>query len=159
MQQWVLKTLTAGSFFLLFGASIAALAEGQPEDTIKYRQNVMKANGAHMSAISAILQGKVDYKKQLADHAKAVENINKDIPSLFPNGTNTGNTKALPAIWDNRAEFEKRANDAKQKSAAFAKAAMTADAQAKFKELSETCKSCHKDFRKEEHEHKEEKEK
>jgi len=152
-KQKVLKSLKVGSLVLLLGASIAVLAQSQPEDVIKYRRNVMKANGAHEAAIRAILQGKVDYKNQLADHAKALENINKDIPSIFPKGSDSGETKALPAIWDNRAEFEKRAGDAKQKSADFAKAAMTGDTQAvaaKFKELGEACKSCHKDFRKEE---------
>ncbi len=154
-KQKVLNSLKVGSLFLLLGASIAVLAESQPEDIIKYRRNVMKANGAHAAAINAILQGKVDYKNQLADHAKALENIFKDIPSIFPKGSESGDTKALPAVWDNRAEFEKRAGDAKQKSAEFAKAVMTGDTQvysAKFKELGETCKSCHKDFRKEEKE-------
>ena len=152
-KQKVLKSLKVGSLFLLLGTSITVLAQSQSEDIIKYRRNVMKSNGAHAAAANAILQGKVDYKNQLADHAKALENVNKDIPSLFPKGSESGDTKALPAIWENRAEFEKRANDAKQKSAEFAKAAMTGDTQvatAKFKELSDACKSCHKDFRKEE---------
>jgi len=152
-KQKVLKSLKVGSLFLLLGASITVLAQSQPEEIIKYRRNVMKSNGAHAGAASAILQGKVDYKNQLADHAKALENINKDIPSIFPKGSESGDTKALPAIWSDRAGFEKRAGDAKEKSAEFAKAAMTGDIQAaaaKFKELSDACKACHKDFRKEE---------
>ncbi|HLD13934.1 MAG TPA: hypothetical protein VJB18_04375, partial [Burkholderiales bacterium] len=56
--------------FTLLGA--AAHAESDPEDIIKYRQNVMKANGSHAAAASAIIQGKVGYKKDLADHAKAL---------------------------------------------------------------------------------------
>jgi len=154
-RQKVLKSLKVGSLFLLLGASIAVPAQSQPEDVIKYRRNVMKANGAHEAAIRAILQGKVDYKNQLADHAKALENINKDIPSIFPKGSDSGDTKALPAIWSDRVGFEKRAGDAKQKSADFAKAVMAGDTQAaaaKYKELSEACKACHKDFRKEEKE-------
>ena len=155
-KQKVIKSLRVGSLFLLLGASIAVLAQSQPEDIIKYRRNVMKANGAHAGAVAAILQGKVDYKNQLADHVKALENINKDIPSLFPKGSESGDTKALPAIWSDRAGFEKRAGDAKERSADFAKAVMAGDTQAyaaKFKELSDGCKACHKDFRKEEKEH------
>ena len=33
----------------------------EPEDIIKYRQTVMKANGAHMAAAGAIINGKVDF--------------------------------------------------------------------------------------------------
>jgi cytochrome c556 len=134
----------------LFGA--VAFAESEPEDIIKYRQNVMKANGAHMAAAGAILQGKVEYKKDLAYHANALKAINGDVPALFPKGSDFGDTKALDGVWAKRAEFEKRAKDAKTKADAFAKAAGgdAKTALAKFKELSDSCKACHKDFRKEE---------
>jgi len=55
-------------------------------------------------------------------------------------------------VWKKSADFKKRANDAKVKSAAFAKVAASGDkakAGAAFKELNEACKACHKDFRKE----------
>jgi cytochrome c556 len=130
-----------------------AFAAPEPEDIIKYRQNVMKSNGAHMAAIGAIINGKVDYKGHLADHARAVQAINKDIPGLFPKDSDFGDTKALDGVWSKRAEFEKRAKDAKEKSDALAKAVSGGDNKvigAKFKELSDSCKACHKDFRKEE---------
>lgn len=148
------KKTAVGMFILgslaLFGS--AAHAESDPEDIIKYRQNVMKANGAHMAAAGAVLQGKVEYKKDLAYHAKALQSINSEIPALFPKGSDFGDTKALDSVWAKRAEFEKRAKDTKAKAEAFAKAA-GGDAKAalaKFKELSDSCKACHKDFRKEE---------
>lgn len=135
---------------VLFGT--LAYAESEPEDIIKYRQNVMKANGAHMAATGAILQGKVEYKKDLAYHAKTLQTINSDIPALFPKGSDFGDTKALDGVWSKRADFEKRAKDTRTKADAFAKAA-GGDAKAalaKFKELQDSCKACHKDFRKEE---------
>lgn len=131
----------------------ATYAENEPEDVIKYRQNVMKANGAHAAAAAAILQGKVGFKKDLADHAKALQAINRDVAALFPKGSDFGDTKALDAVWSKRADFEKRAKDAQTKADAFAKAAGGNDmklATAKFKELSDSCKACHKDYRKEE---------
>jgi len=141
--------LILGSLALL---GTAAYAESDPEDIIKYRQNVMKANGAHMAAAGAILQGKVDYKKDLAYHVKTLQTINSDIPALFPKGSDFGDTKALDGVWAKRADFEKRAKDTRAKADAFAKAAGgdTKAALAKFKELSDSCKACHKDFRKEE---------
>lgn len=130
-----------------------AFAAAEPEDIIKYRQNTMKANGAHMATMGAIISGKVDYKGQLVDHARAVQAINKDIPGLFPKDSDFGDTKALDGVWSKRAEFEKRAKDTKEKSDALVKLVAGGDNKAvgaKFKELQDSCKACHKDFRKEE---------
>lgn len=138
---------------LVLGAAAAAQAEGDPEEIIKYRQNVMKSNGANLSAAGAIIQKKVDFSGRLADHANAVAAGSKNIAALFPPGSDFGtDTKALDAVWKNRAQFEKLAKDSETKAAAFAKAVSSKDAQvgARFKELADSCKACHKDFRKEE---------
>ncbi len=151
MTRQTLPRTTLFATLALLGA--AAHAESDPEDIIKYRQNVMKANGAHMAATGAILQGKVGYKARLGEHAKALVAINKDIPGLFPKGSDFGDTKALDAVWSKRADFEKRAKASQVKADAFAKAAGSGDlklASAKFKELSDSCKACHKDYRKDE---------
>ena len=135
----------------LLGAAIQAQA-AEPEDIIKYRQSVMKANGGHMGAAAAIIQGKVDYRNQLGDHVKALQNINKDINSLFPKGSDFGDTEALDAIWEKNADFQKRARESQQKADALAKAVASGDSRnyaARFKELNDACKACHKDFRKE----------
>jgi cytochrome c556 len=149
-RQTLIRSLVPAFAALL--ATTAAVAESEPEDIIKYRQNVMKANGAHMAAAGAILQGKVDYKKDLAYHAKALQAINGNVAALFPKGSDFGDTQALDGAWSKRADFEKRAKDTKAKADAFAQAA-GGDPKAalgKFKELSDSCKACHKDFRKEE---------
>lgn len=143
------RYILLASVCLMAGTAFAA----EPEDIIKYRQSVMKANGAHMAAAGAIVNGKVDFKKQLGDHAKALQAINKDINSLFPKDSDFGETKALDAVWKNSADFQKRAKDSAQKADAFAKAVASGDSKKfgpGFKELSDSCKACHKDFRKEE---------
>lgn len=143
------QLLTLGAIALL---AAAAHAENDPEDVIKYRQNVMKANGAHAAAAAAIVQGKVGYKKDLADHAKALAAINHDTAALFPKGSDFGDTKALDSVWSKRADFEKRSKDAQIKSAAFAKTVAAGDTKnyaPKLKELVDSCKACHKDYRKE----------
>lgn len=134
---------------LMAGTAFAA----EPEDIIKYRQNVMKSQAAHMAAAAAIIQGKVDFKNQLSDHAKALQATNKDVASLFPKDSDFGDTNALDAVWKNNAEFQKRSKDVRAKADALAKAVAANDTKnygARFKDLSESCKSCHKDFRKEE---------
>jgi len=133
--------------------AIGSLRAAEPEDIIKYRQNVMKSNGANLTAAGAIIQKKVDFNARLADHANAVAAGSKNIAGLFPPGSDFGaDTQALDAVWKNRAQFEKLAKDTETKAAAFAKAVAAKDAQtgARFKELADSCKACHKDFRKEE---------
>jgi len=132
----------------LLAVSLGTAHAGTPEDMVKYRRNVMDANGGLMGAANAILQGKVDKKGQLVDYAKALGGLNQDLASLFPPGSNGGDTDALPEVWSKRAEFDRHAKDTQIKAAAFASAAAGKDAMAKFKDLSDSCKSCHKDFRK-----------
>ncbi len=121
-----------------------------PDDMIKFRKNLMNANGGLMGAANALIQGKVEYKGQLADYAKALEALNRDLAALFPTGSNAGDTDAQADIWNKRAAFEHRAQDTQVRAAAFARAASGHDPKVaeKFKALSEACKSCHKDFRK-----------
>lgn len=147
------RIFLATTTFALSLIAIGSLRAAEPEDIIKYRQNVMKSNGANLTAAGAIIQKKVDFNTRLADHANAVAAGSKNIVALFPPGSDFGtDTKALDAVWSKRAEFEKLAKDSETKAAAFAKAVAAKDAQtgARFKELADSCKACHKDFRKEE---------
>lgn len=134
---------------LIAGTAFAA----EPEDIIKYRQQVMKSQAAHMAAAAGIIQGKVDFKNQLGDHVNALQATNKDVASLFPKDSDFGDTKALDAVWKNNAEFQKRSRDVRAKADALARAVAANDTKnyaVRFRELSDSCKSCHKDFRKEE---------
>lgn len=151
MQVTMRRLLTASSLLAMLAPALLHAAE--PEDVIKYRRNMMKAIGAHMAAAGAIIQDKVDYKSQLPEHANAVQLLTRDIPGLFPKDSDFGDTRAKDEVWSNRAEFEKRANTVKLRTAAFAKAVKGGNPQAiaaGFKQLGEGCKSCHDDFRKKE---------
>jgi cytochrome c556 len=150
MKRIKIRCLLAMGSVLMMLTSVA-LHAAEPEDIIKYRQNMMKAIAGHTGAAGAIIQGKVDYKNQLADHARALQALTSDIPGLFPKDSDFGDTKAKDGVWSNRAEFEKTAKDAKARVAAFAKAVQGGNQQAivaSYKEMGEGCKSCHKDFRK-----------
>lgn len=137
---------------LVLCGAIAAHAESEPEDIIKYRQNVMKSSGANAAAATAIVQGKVEFKDRLRDHAQALVTTTKNIPALFPKGSDFGETQALDAVWEKPQDFAKRAKDAQAKAVAFEKAVAANDTKsyaAKLKDLGDSCKACHKDYRKE----------
>ena len=154
IEKRVYGILFAAAVLLIGVSCMANAAEStKAQDIVKYRQSVMKSQGGHMAAAAAIIQGKVEFKDQLAAHVKALEETTKDIDSLFPKGTDVGKTKALKEVWTKHDEFSKRAKDARDKAAALAKAVEAGDTQnygPKFKDLAEACKACHKDFRKKE---------
>jgi len=118
---------------------------------VEYRQSMMKANGAHLSAAFSIASGNVPYKADLAEHARALEAINRDLARLFPAGSKVGDSNALDDIWKKNDEFKKRAAAAAKSSEALAKAVAAGDAkaqQARLEELGNSCRDCHRDFRK-----------
>ncbi|MCG6966224.1 MAG: cytochrome c [Chromatiaceae bacterium] len=128
----------------------SAVQAQEPEDYIKYRQAMMAAIGGHNSAASQIVRGKVSPEGALAMHARALAELTSDLPSLFPEGSDFGETKAKAEIWSDRAGFEKAASDAKSATAAFAEVVAGGDAAkiaAAFKDVGEACKGCHKTYR------------
>jgi cytochrome c556 len=138
---------------LITGLMSPVLVQGaaEPEDIIKYRQAAMKASGGHMAASAAIVKGKVPFTADLPGHARALEQLTKGTAAHFPAGSDFGKTKALEAVWKDRAEFEKAARTAEVKAKAFAKAAAGKDlkaAAAAHKDLGDACGACHKKFRK-----------
>ncbi|MCR4300279.1 MAG: cytochrome c [Sulfuricaulis sp.] len=152
MKQHITRTLIFTGM-MLAALAPSGLSAAEPEDVIKYRKNMMQAIGGHTSAAGAIVQGKVDYTPHLAEHARALQVLTKDIPALFPKDSDFGDTEAMDVVWTKRADFEKAAKTAKIRVAAFAKAVQSGNPQAitaSFKDMGEACKGCHKDFRKEE---------
>ena len=98
-------------FFSLLGLSFSTYAQDIDTDAlIKFRQGVMKAQGGHMGAMAQIVRGKVNFPDQLLVHAKALNSIAHDIDTLFPEGSDFGETDAKEEIWSNWDKF-KEASD------------------------------------------------
>jgi cytochrome c556 len=136
-------TLLAG----FFAASAAVAAD----DPIKQRKELMKANGASVKGVVAMLKGEKPYDGAAAE--KAMKDISGSLPTfitLFPKGSETGGETAAKAeIWESKAEFDTLAKDAE---AATAKAAAAAAGgldgfKAAFGPVGKACKACHEKFR------------
>ena len=65
------------------GLSYAATASAG-EAQIKYRQTVMKAQGATIGAMFQILKAKAGDSKNLARHANIMVELSKVVPTVFP---------------------------------------------------------------------------
>ena len=93
MHRLVRTVLVAG---LVAAFSAGASAATAPADAIKYRKAVMDAMAAHVSAFVLINFGKVDQQEYLKSHANALADLGAQGKVLFPAGTDTGDTNALP---------------------------------------------------------------
>ena len=132
--------------------AVAAPALDEPEHVIKYRQQVMRALGAHAAAIAAVVKGEVSFVGDVEAHAESLAAMAKLIPDLFPSGTDdrTFDTRALPEIWQDWARFSASAEEVETESARLAEVAVSGDADAiaaQFVKVAKACGGCHKAFR------------
>lgn len=130
--------------------AIAGVATAQ--DAIKARQAEFKEFGRRMGAIKdTVIDKKGGTLADVAANAEHIAGKIPQIPSWFPNGSDRGETRALPAIWQNFADFEAKAKNAEELAKALVVAAKSGDpaatAQAFGKLGQEGCGGCHRPYR------------
>lgn len=139
---------------LLLSANVytAHADEYEAENIIEYRQDVMEAIKYHNNAIKAILRGKVGFDDQLDTHMTSLGELLDDIGTLFPEGSDFGETNAKDGIWDKPEKFDKAVKDAQQAYADFKAVVSKGDKKASAKAMKKfgkaSCGSCHKAFKK-----------
>jgi cytochrome c556 len=119
-------------------------------DPIAARKALMKANGDQARIANDIYDGKRPFdldaaKKAFATFAEAGDKA----PALFPDGSQTGDTAALPAIWENKADFNARLAKLATESRAGSEATKDLDSfKAQYGEVRKNCGGCHQTYRK-----------
>ena len=139
-----MKPITMAVALLALGA-VAAFAD---DDPIKARRALMKANGAATKTVVGMLKGASYDQDAVVAALKSYANAAANAPALFPDSSRTGDTNALPAIWDNKPDLEARF----KKLGDDAAAAMTAITdEASFKAtmpgVLKNCGGCHEKYR------------
>lgn len=134
------------ALMLLFISS-TCLADGAAE--YKYREGVMEAIEGHMGAITAIVRTKV-HQQDLALHTKSLAELAKLVPSIFPEGSKVGKTEALPEIWQDPDAFKIAVDGFIEAAAALHQVVEDdTDVRSAFRNVAQSCKNCHDDFREE----------
>lgn len=138
---------------LIFAISALALATSASfADPIADRKALMKQNGAVMKTLTGFVKGETAYDAAavLAELTKLHEDASKmDPATLWPAGSDTGDTTSSPKIWQDQAGFQ-AAIDKFQKDTAAAVAAAPADLDAlkvQMGAVGSNCASCHETFR------------
>lgn len=126
-------------------------AADDPANVIKFRQKLMSSIGAHIGSIAAVVKGEVSYSAHVPAHARALHAMSQLVPDVWPEGTHEGDTRALPAIWEDKAKFDAAIKAFQTASGELAAAADSGDMAAigaKLGDLGKSCGGCHKPFRK-----------
>lgn len=140
----VLSGLVAGAGGVAYAQSIA--------DTIAARQAGYKKTGDNAGAIKKVLDAGGD-TKTVAANAQEIADWAKKIPTMFPAGSGPEagiKTRALPAIWADKADFEKKAADLGVAAGKLVLALNSGDlgaSKAAFGAMGGTCGACHKTYR------------
>jgi cytochrome c556 len=136
--------------------AVAAVALGvtavvAQSDPIAARKALMKSNGDQAKIAGAMVKGEApfDLAKVQVVFTTFADSAAK-LPALFPDNSKTGgDTAALPAIWENKADFD-------AKMAAFGKNATAAKTEIKDADAlkakwgafaKENCGGCHEKYR------------
>jgi cytochrome c556 len=131
--------------------ALAVTAVAAQSDPIAARKALMKSNGDQAKIAAAMVKGEApfDAAKAHTIFATFADSAAK-APALFPDNSKTGGeTAALPAIWENKADFDARL-------AKFGKDAK--EAEGKVKDLDslkatwggfakDNCGGCHEKYR------------
>jgi cytochrome c556 len=116
---------------------------------IAERKDGFKTMEANLEAIQRIVEGRQPTAGAVAP-ARAVAAHAPRIKALFPPGSDRGQTRALPAVWSDRAGFERVTDAFVVQANALAAAAEAGDPAALRSALEATgtaCLACHRPYR------------
>jgi cytochrome c556 len=130
--------------------AIGATAVVAQSDPIATRRAGMKAVGEQNRVATDMIEGKRPFNA--ADAKKVLATFNEHatkLKTMFPDTSRTGDTNALPTIWENKADFEaklaKFAADAKD---AEGKISSLDNFKTEMADVRKNCGGCHQTYRK-----------
>ncbi len=154
MRFMIVPALTlAGAMLAIGAASVGAQGTGPltPDQIIADRQAGQALMGSSFAEMKYAVDTKATELKRYKAVADAMARWMAVFPDLFPPGTEQGhNTKALPAIWSDRAGFDKDAENLVAEAKKLAQAAEANDPAAfatAFQDTGKACGACHRAYR------------
>jgi cytochrome c556 len=143
----MIKRIVLAAALAAFGVT-AVVAQSDP---IAARKALMKENGNQSKISREIIEGKRPFELATAKHVLATfAGVHEKAKNLWPDTSKTGgDTASLPAIWENKADFDAKLSkfsaDAK---AAEAKVTDLDSFKAAIGEVGKECGGCHNTYRK-----------
>jgi cytochrome c556 len=136
----------------LLTSTPAAAQFAKPEDAIRYRRAGMTMMAAHLGRVAAMANGRVPFDaKAVADNAEIATIMSKLPYVAFIEGSDKGDTNALPKIWSENDKFRAAAaklQDEMAKLNVAAKSGNIDTIKPAVGAVGQACKACHDAYRK-----------
>ncbi|KZN60313.1 c-type cytochrome [Pseudoalteromonas luteoviolacea] len=134
-----------------FNSQAASTMFENSEDAIEYRKASFQLIRYQIGDMGDMLKGKVPFDaKRFSERAHNAAQLSKMPWEAFTPESNKGDTSALPAVWSDRATFNKKAADFAKYAEALAIASESGDKKViakAFRNWAKGCKDCHKSFK------------
>lgn len=119
-----------------------------------YRQSWFAMVASNFGPMAAMMKGDMPYDEaRMKEHAGDLSALmSMNIMRGFADGTEKGTTRALPDVWENKADFSAKMDDLMSAVAALDAAAQTGDKKEiapAFGATGKACKACHDDYKSE----------
>lgn len=121
-----------------------AIATMSADQVVAARKAAMKENGGTLKAAGALTGAEASAAADIL-----IKNFT-NFPAMFPEGSIVGDSKALPAIWENKADFDGIFAKDLEAAKAMKAAAEAGDADAygaALKAIGGSCGECHQKYR------------
>jgi cytochrome c556 len=135
--------------FVAGALALGVTSVGAQGNIIEQRQGLMKDFNNKSRPIFGALRGQVPFDlEQVQTALRTYTQHAKVLPTLFPESSKSGDTKALPVICENKADFEVRfAKLASDAQAALTSVKDEASFKTEFPKVVQNCNNCHGKFR------------
>lgn len=147
------KTLVLAAVAVAMGglAGIAA-AQVKPDVLVKQRQSAMTLIGKYWGPIAGMASGKVSpYNADVVSrNATYLENLAQMPWDGFHDSTKGEKTRALPAIWEQKAKFDELGQRLQTETAKLGEIARKKDeagVKQQYAAVGKVCGACHESFR------------
>lgn len=147
----IARVLGISASFILFHSGSPAMA-GDLEKAVEYRQGIMNVYSWNMKAMGSMMKGETPFnQKRFAEHALELAIATKlKLMSGFPEDSESDESDALPEIWMDFEDFERKYRDLGTAVQSLDEAAQGGDKGViglAMKEVGKSCKACHKKYK------------
>lgn len=137
---------------LLVSAFAPAQAQfARMDDAVKYRQAAFQLLSTHVGRTGAMAKGEVAFDKATLEANMAIiELISKQVWHAFPAGSDTALSKAKAEVWKDPVNFKTSADKMQVEIGNLSQVVKSGDRaslKTAFGALTQTCKSCHDNYR------------
>lgn len=144
--------LAAGMAVVLGGIAGSALAQMKPDVMVKQRQSAMTLIAKYWGPIAGMASGKVSpYNADvISRNATYLENLAQMPWDGFHENTKGEKSRALPAVWQQKAKFDELAQRLQAETVKLGQVARAKDeagVKQQFAAVGKVCGACHEGFR------------